>query len=284
MKWLLTVLLAAKAAFAGAPASPLPLEVPTRHLSAPLHAEVHLPGGYDASQGRRYPVCLLLHGGGGSARELRGLGLARLATAFGIIIVVPDAGPGLFADSPGAALESAILADLLPEVDRRFRTSGSARNRMAAGISLGGYAALHMGLRQPGAFGRVVSLSGVVECPRWTALEESFLPAAMRDQLDRAFGPPGSGTRLAVDLSTMVKDLPLPARKALPFLRLDCGEEDLFLPSNRRLAALFAELGVRHQLRTTPGGHDDLFWRRQLEEALGAMQHPDRSDDEEDQP
>lgn len=275
MNPLLLAFLFAFSAWAQPSAAPLPerLNLPSRHLSAPLQVDVHLPREDASAANRRYPLCLLLHGGGGSAVELRELGLAELARRHRVILVVPDAGSALFVDPPdgkGSALESALLQDLLPELERRYRTRGSAQGRMVAGISLGGFAALHMGLRHPELFGVIASLSGVVDVPRWGVLEESFLPVAMKAQLDRSLGSPGSTARNRKDLNTLLESLSPKARFALPFLRLDCGSQDPFLAANRRFAAHLDQLGIEHALRISPDGHDGNFWARQLDDVLRA--------------
>lgn len=247
------------------------LSLPSRHLRAPLQAEVHLPAGYASTSPRRYPVCLLLHGGGGTATNLRELGLADLATRHGIIIVAPDAGQALFVDSVGAAeerLETAIMEDLLPEIDRRFRTTGNRQGRMICGLSLGGYAALHFGVLHPGHFAVAASLSGVVEAPRWSAFDELFLPPMIRDQVTRALGPPGSAVRRGKDLFALLNSMSPEARRALPLLTLDCGTEDGFLAANQRFAAHLQRLGIRHEFRPSPGRHDGEFWQRRLEDVL----------------
>jgi S-formylglutathione hydrolase FrmB len=257
----------------GAWAQPLPerLVLASRHHPA-LQAEIHLPADYAASLERRYPVCLLLHGGGGTAAGLRGLGLAGLATRHQILIVAPEAGPSLFVDparGEGPRLETAILQELLPELDRRYRTRGAGRGRIVAGLSFGGFAALRFGILHPELFAVAVSLSGVVEAPRWSALEEDFLPSRMREQMDRAFGPAGSASRQEKDLFALVAILSPEDRRRLPLLRLECGTEDLFLPSNQRFAAQLQRLGIRHEFRTSPGKHDGEFWRSRLGAVLG---------------
>ncbi len=248
-----------------------PLILPSRGLSGPLRAEIHLPAGYVAHPGRRYPVCLLLHGGGGSASELRELGLADLATRHGVIIVAPDAGEALFEDAEAGAgprLASALVETLLPAVDRRYRTLGSRQGRLLVGLSLGGYSALHLGITHPEAFGFIASLSGVVGIAGWTSQDEGFLPARLRTQLHRALGEPGSPGRQARDLATLLDSLPPAAIRGLPFLRMDCGREDWFFEANRCLSRRMTARGIPHAFHAPPGRHDEAFWRRQLEEVL----------------
>ena len=277
MKWVLLASLLGVGAWAqsSALASPHRLTLASTHLSEPLQAEVHLPGDYSVSPTRRYPLCLLLHGAGSSAADLRSLGLAELATQYQIIIVAPDAGRSLFVDSIGAGdhLESALLQDLLPELDRRFRTQGTRQGRMLAGLSFGGFAALHLGMLHPERFALVASLSGVVGAPRWSAAEEALLPPEMRLQMRMAFGLPGSVTRSQKDLFAGISTLSPKARKALPFLALECGTEDIFLPANRRFANLLESQSIPHEFSATHGKHDGEFWGRRLDEVLRLRAH-----------
>ena len=138
---------------------------------------VWLPPSYDRAAARRYPVVYWLAGFAGTGESLfqgtpwqPGLGarLDRLVDGgvMGeIIVVAPDGftrwGGSQYLDSPvGGAHESHVCRELVPEVDRRFRTVANREGRAIGGKSSGGFGALVLGMRHPELFSAVASHAG----------------------------------------------------------------------------------------------------------------------------
>lgn len=152
---------------------------------------VYLPGGYDGSGDRRYPVIYMLHGLGGSEDNwTRYMGLAEAADALGLqaIVVMPDGDDGFYvnwaSDTDYDACmagkrpfgrerdmatycvhapryEDYVAVDLVGHVDATYRTIDSRDARAIGGLSMGGYGALVIGLRHRDLFGSIASHSGV---------------------------------------------------------------------------------------------------------------------------
>src|SRR4030095_4148863 len=79
---------------------------------------------------------------------------------------------GWYTDSATVAsdkYETYILQELIPEVQRRYRTIESRYGRGIAGLSMGGYGALKFGLKHPEMFAFAASMSGALGAA-------SFLP------------------------------------------------------------------------------------------------------------
>lgn len=141
------------------------------------HLLVYLPPGYEKADQRRYPVLWSLpaYTSSGPAQiAWRNHGenlpqrLDRL-TASGavppVIVVMPDTftalGGNQFVDSPAIGNYARhIVEELVPEVDRRFRTIARPEARGLFGKSSGGFGGLHIATRYPGVFGGVVSHAG----------------------------------------------------------------------------------------------------------------------------
>jgi enterochelin esterase-like enzyme len=128
---------------------------------------VYLPPKLES--GRQYPVVYLLHGMPGSPSEyLDGTDLAAFADegiATGrlrpFIAVAPAAGPDRNYNGEWAGpLESALVGQLVPWVDRHLPTIRSPAGRLLAGLSAGGFGAADIGLRNPEVFGTILSWSG----------------------------------------------------------------------------------------------------------------------------
>src|ERR1700759_3050853 len=137
----------------------------SRLVGAALPYKVILPPGYDrgSSKHRRYPVVYLLHGLKGSANDWvsNRAHLADYAAQYPFIIVVPEGHDGWYTDSatvPNEKYESYIIEELIPDVDRRFRTIASREGRAIAGLSMGGYGSLKFGLKYPDRFALAASM------------------------------------------------------------------------------------------------------------------------------
>jgi S-formylglutathione hydrolase FrmB len=114
-------------------------------------------------------VLYLLNGGGGSWLDWTEQGDAEKATAgTAAIVVMPDGGQGgnytdwYGADSSGTkpAWETYHLTQLLPWIDRHFRTAPDRSQRAVAGLSMGGNGAIHYAARHPDLFVAAASFSG----------------------------------------------------------------------------------------------------------------------------
>jgi len=264
---------AAGAQAAGAARGHVSVPFESRLVGAPLPYNVILPRDYhEAAAARtRYPVLYLLHGLGGGAGDWVSARarLAEHAAAYRLIVVVPEGRDGWYTDSatvPAEKFESYFVAELLPDVERRFRALPGRGGRAVAGLSMGGYGALKFGLKYPERFALAASMSGALRAPQWDP--EGPLPEWLKPSVRRAYGPMNSPVRAANDIFSLARELPAAGAVALPFLYLDCGTEDFLIESNRDFAALLLERKIPHEYRQLPGGHSWAYWGRQVREVL----------------
>lgn len=245
-------------------------------VGATLPYHVVLPADYgsDSAKQRRYPVLYLLHGLGGSAENWVSARsrLADYAARHSLILVAVEGRDGWYTDSatvPNEKFESYIVEELLPDVDRRFRTLAAREGRGVAGLSMGGYGALKFGLKRPELFAFAGSMSGALGAASW--LPDERMLQFVRPSIARVYGPvaePDNATRKANDIFRLVRELTPERTGALPFLYLDCGTEDFLIGTNRDFAALLIEKKVPHEFRQLPGGHTWPYWDRQVQEIL----------------
>jgi S-formylglutathione hydrolase FrmB len=155
---------------------------------------VWLPPSYARAPDRRYPLIVWLAGYGGTGEMMfsgnawqPGLG-ARLDRLVGggamgeAIVVAPDCftrwGGAQYLDSPALGnYETHLVAEVLPAIDRRYRTLPSREGRAVGGKSSGGFGALVLAMRHPDLFAAVASHAGDMAF-ELSALKD--LPAAAR--------------------------------------------------------------------------------------------------------
>lgn len=130
---------------------------------------VALPEGYSAGN-RRYPVVYFLHGAGGDENSDAGGFSALLAGLAGqkkippTICVFPNGGMGGYQDRPDqkVMVETLIVKELIPLVDRTYRTKKDRNGRVIAGLSMGGGGAVRLALKYPDLFSAAGSWAGAL--------------------------------------------------------------------------------------------------------------------------
>jgi S-formylglutathione hydrolase FrmB len=132
---------------------------------------VYLPDGYDTGK-LRYPVMYLLHGNGGDENEWVAKGEAQKTVdrliAGGLmppaVIVLPSATTTWYVDRK-EPMETALLKDLMPEVEKKFRVINERMGRVIGGVSMGGYGALRFALKNPEMFAAAALVAPAIYVP-----------------------------------------------------------------------------------------------------------------------
>jgi len=136
---------------------------------------IYTPPDY-ATSDKRYPVIYWLHGGA-SGGEAVGVGNARILQKAilakqlpPVIMVFPSGGRGSFYDdsADGTIMaETAFIKELIPLIDKNYRTIADRQARAIEGFSMGGFGALKFAFKYPQLFCSVVS--GAPALLDWTA-------------------------------------------------------------------------------------------------------------------
>lgn len=240
-------------------------------LKRDIPYNIYLPAGYadGAKNDVRYPVIYLLHGLTGSFGDWAArTNLKQYAGDHQFIIVMPDGKNGWYTDSatvPDDKFESYIIKELIPEVDKIYRTKATRSNRAIAGLSMGGYGSLKFGLKFSDLFSLAGSFSGALGITEIT--DKNSIPFIATSVMS-VYGDAGSETRKANDLFKLLREVNAEKAKGLPFIYVDCGTEDFLIQNNRDFISLLTEKKIPHEFRQLPGAHDWKFWDSQIQEFL----------------
>jgi S-formylglutathione hydrolase FrmB len=189
-----------------------------------------LPRDYDQTT-RRYPVLYLLHG---STQQHSTWGRPTLLDhTANAIVVMPDMDRTRYAladGSPERAAERFITSELVDYIDAHYRTLATRDSRAIAGLSIGGFGAMYLGLRHPDEFGAV----GAFSAPYETGGDPmTWLP------LDQV-------------------------RTSPPQIYVGCGVDDSLLASSRRFSTWLQAHGLDRTYEEGPGAHTWNAWDWQL--------------------
>jgi enterochelin esterase family protein len=212
---------------------------------------VYTPPGYDGAGASRYPVLYLLHGWSAVAQSWISAGQANLILdnliaqhlAVPMIVVMPQGygdmsfvlgglsqlGSESNLSNNAGRFSSALLSEILPQVEAAYRVQADRDGRAVAGLSMGGGQSLVIGLNHPDMFAWVGSFSGAVLYAN--------------------------------------NDVPFPNVGKAPGPRLlwvACGTGDDLIANNRKFVAWLMSKGVHPTAVETPGIHNWPVWRDNL--------------------
>lgn len=246
-------------------------ELDSKLMGRKMPFHVMVPEEYDspASSGRRYPVLYLLHGLTGNFKNwIDRTRIVGYSAPLKMIIVTPEGENGWYTDAHSKnndQYESYIIRELIPEIDRKFRTLDRRDHRAIAGLSMGGYGAVKFGLKYPEMFNLAGSFSGALGA---AAITEKQFPGAIGKTIDAIFGPADGEIRKANDPFDIVRRATPEKIKAMPFIYIDCGTEDFLFQNNREFVSLLMEKRVPHEYRQLPGAHNWEYWDKQIKQFL----------------
>lgn len=231
------------------------LTIPSKSLGGDAKLNVVLPDSYGDEKGKtgkKYPVVYLLHGYGNdqSSWPQKG-GIAELSDEYQMIFVCPDGKRSWYFNSftnPSLKMESHIVKEVVPYVDKSYRTIPSRKGRAITGYSMGGHGALYLGARHPNLFGALGSLSGGVD----------FTPFPNNWDIKNNLGAyEENKTRWKTNTAQYL--LPKTKKGAYAII-ISCGTGDFFFQVNKNLHQSLNDAGIVHEFLTSPGDHSWSYW------------------------
>ncbi|MBQ8580678.1 MAG: esterase [Alistipes sp.] len=233
---------------------------PSPTLGIERRMTIYTPPGYEEGKGR-YPVLYLLHGMGGDEEAWPALGrtaqildnLIAQGKAEKMIVVMTN-GNAIQQAAPGHSpkglykpqfklpktMEGSFeksFTDVVAYVDKHYRTIAKREKRAIAGLSMGGFHALHISRTMPKTFDYV----GL------------FSAATMRGEGEAFYGD-------------MDQTLAAQRDNGLKLYWIGCGTEDFLWKMNAQFRAKLDQLEFPYHFRESDGGHTWRNWRIYLTE------------------
>ncbi|GIF41504.1 hypothetical protein Axi01nite_58150 [Actinoplanes xinjiangensis] len=215
---------------------------------------VYLPPAYTRTTTRRFPVVYMLNGFNGSNIEWEARDIGTVLDRLGVeaIVVFPDGGSGWYADTSAGRYRTMIVDEIVPLVDRAYRTVADRDHRGISGVSMGGQGAFMLGLTTPAVFSSITSHMGALSLP------------------------PLAGTPAEQAANAGLRPLTLVAGMSAADLGrhryyFDGGDSDeyRFGAAAQQMSTALAAKGVRHDYQLGAGRHDDAYWMPKLDRSFG---------------
>lgn len=213
------------------------------------------------------PVLYLLHGmHGNHSVWARRTSIERYVSNMGLAVVMPSTDLGWYTDTNYGMAYWTFISEELPQICHELfpQLTTKREKTFAAGLSMGGYGALKLGLAKPETFAAVASLSGAVNLGVNTELllhirEQTYWEGIFGD-LTKVKGSFNDPLYL---LEKLIKE-----GKTPPDIFLCCGEQDDLIYPNKEMSQALTESGIKHQFITAPGKHDWEFWDEWIQKVL----------------
>jgi S-formylglutathione hydrolase FrmB len=253
---------------------------PSKILGHAVPYCVILPPSFDSQKSRQFSVLYFLHGLGDDEQSFIHTGawnvtedLLESGDIKEFVIATPRGGANFYIDSRDGKIryEDFLLQEFFPFIEKRFRVASGRGHRAVAGISMGGYGALHLAFRHPQLFSSAGAhsaalieklpafLGGSPNSPRARVLGEVFGTPP-----DAAFWDRNSPLTLArtADLSGLK-------------IYFDCGDQDGygFEAGASALDKILNARHIQHEYHIYSGRHDAMYFGEHLPASLEFASH-----------
>ncbi len=223
--------------------------------------------------GKPLPTLYLLHGlSDDHTHWIRQTRLEFYSRRYRLAIVMPCVNRSFYTDMKHGAKYFTFVSEELPKVmELYFPLSHEREERFAAGLSMGGYGAMKLGLLCPEKYAAVASLSGAVEMEADFFRHSVQKDDAFLRELTDIFGPFEEFMQSDNCLTRVAERLdPVKA----PRMYMACGTADFLFDSNEDFVRRFGQK-FSIQYDTEEGAaHTWDFWDRQIEKVLAWLNVP----------
>lgn len=245
------------------------------YLGTEAHVTVLLPeslkGPAEDRTGKTYPVLYLLHGHSNDHMSYVTNGNAPLLCRdLDLIVVMPSVGRSFYVNAKHGYLYYDYMTKELPVVIRNyFPVSSKREDTYIAGLSMGGYGAFLLAMKNPGVYGAAASMSGAMDAAHRLRHEETTQHkcADMRENMEHIFGSAEEYDNSQWNLYPLLEKLKNSSGPKPRFF-LSCGLEDGLLEENRKMSRALEEAGLEHQYQESHGIHNWYFWNQSLPKVL----------------
>ncbi|WP_282122267.1 alpha/beta hydrolase [Algibacter mikhailovii] len=210
------------------------------------------------------PIVTLLHGVYGSAWiwsqkagvHLTALKMMEQGLIKPMVIAMPS--DGLWGDGSAYLphhnynFESWIVNDVIDVVRENISCVSNKSDLFIAGLSMGGYGALRLGVKYHDRYKAISSHSSLTN----TNQMHLFVEEKESDYF--------KNREVENDLFELMKR----NKEMLPSIRFDCGKADLLIAYNRILHDNLKNIGVKHSYQEFEGKHEWSYWQEHIKDTL----------------
>ena len=206
-----------------------------------------------------YKSLYLLHGlSDDQTIWMRRTAIERYADEYGICVIMPFGGRSFYFDQQNGEKYYTYIAKELPNIiGEFFRMSNKREDRFIAGLSMGGYGALKIALKENDSFCAAAGLSSVANI-RSDMFKEHLLNTVGKEYLSDD-----------EDLFSLIEKKE--GETVKPRLYTWCGTEDFLYEDNVNFRDRLKKLDYDYTYEESAGNHSWVHWDKQIQRVLEWM-------------
>lgn len=215
------------------------------------------------------PVLYLLHGmGGNHSVWQRRTSIERYVKDLGIAVIMPSTDLAWYTDTQYDMKYWTFISEELPKICHDFfpQLTTKREKTFAAGLSMGGFGALKLGLLCPEKFAGIAAMSGMLTL---VEAKEELFKARDASYWRGIFGPEETWRTSENDFTYQITHYQN-EQKSKFFIC--CGTEDDLLLSSQIVVDLMQKNDFDVTFKTGPGAHEWQFWDTWIQKVLSWMQ------------
>ena len=219
--------------------------------------------GIDSSaKSESYKTLILLHGlSDDNTIWMRRTSIERYAAEYGIAVIMPSGDRSFYTNMVYGDDFYTYISEEVPAIAREYLPLSTKReDNFIAGLSMGGYGALKIGMKNPHRYAACAGLSSVADV-------ELFMNKHSPDCRRLVFGD--KKVPDSEDLFYIAEELNKSEIK--PRIYMGVGTEDFMYEENTRLRDKFKSLDFDFTYRESPGTHGWGFWDEYIRYVLEWM-------------
>lgn len=220
----------------------------------------------NVSKGTLHPTLYLLHGlSDDDSIWLRRTSIERYVAELGIAVVMPQVHRSFYTDMEAGGKYWTFISEELPALARSFfPLSAKREDNFVAGLSMGGYGAMKLGLRKPQDWAAAASLSGALD------MAHNFLnfedPSQRTKDYLQIFGDKDIAGS-PEDLLWLLEEVNR-SKGPKPLLYQCCGTEDFLYEDNQVFRKACSKTKLSLTYEEGPGEHEWGYWDTKIRDVL----------------
>lgn len=242
-------------------------------LHAVVKYNVYVPRDFEKNK-QLYPIVYLLHGLYGTYQDWTKRAyikevadeLTETQDIVPMVIVMPNAGNpdvhhvwnGYF-NMSGWQYETFFFSELMPTVEKKYRTFADKKHRAIMGLSMGGGASTVYCQQHPELFSSCYAMSP------WL---DDTIRCSTKEEKDKLYLTKKSvHEHSAINFIANANEA---TKEKLQTIRwfFDCGDDDSFVENTFKVYNLYRKSHIKAELRIRNGSHNWVYWHSALKKAL----------------
>jgi len=188
----------------------------------------------------------------------------RYANEYKIAVVMPCVNRSFYSDTRLGKYFTFVSDELINIMQEIFPLSNKREDRYAAGLSMGGYGAMKLGLACPEKFSVAASLSGALDIIGRLSLDDDD------SESDGEFAflfNNSYETRQQIDLFALAENLNK-SNQPKPRIYIWCGTEDFLYEDNVKFKNYLKTTDFDYKYEESPGDHSWGYWDEKIQTVL----------------